>query len=622
MVRSGRASRFLPDVLRETRRIRNLPEGDVLAGPGDRQASEAVSPGRRDGRERRWAAVAFSRRQVPGVIRQYARRRWMLAEAREVERTAGARDADDNRDTRVPDGEQVRVPAIWLTELYTPTTLGGLTERLPSVMAKTRDQHPERGDIVEWLQDARRRGGGAWRMLPNVTSADAGIRTSDWIVDNLPEQVASVTWGIYALTSTVTAVTALFRLKEDHPAGLQRIVDQDVSTRATITPQGGYTVSDVRWQKQQAADKWREDLRAGASAWLADRLPGSFHRLRPGQLPAIELLTTERQLPWDEREARPQPRRGWTQLLDLESYDGYWQCTAIPWLRLRERRSRGWGSSPRHMLTLGALRQGLLSLSTSARTATQQPDFALEEAIYLTNFYVVPLANRLALTALLAEFDEQLAATRDLTEQATGSRSPRALDQVRQQLVTSGLESQIVANDIASFARDEQSWKYEFLDFSQVLPEVPAMNPDRGRAVPPAREPRRRWRITLRQRTRTGKEKSGQRRHQDAQEQAPASGPTSLAESLRQGQIERGTVVAESEAKVRDLINTSAQLTAAAENIRLQRRVWWLTAFSAIVAVIAAAAAVAALRAPSSSPIPVPAPRPSISHPASTFPTP
>jgi hypothetical protein len=151
------------------------------------------------------------------------------------------------------------------------------------------------------------------------------------------------------------------------------------------------------------------------------------------------------------------------------------------------------------------------------------------------NFYVVPLANRFALTALLSEFEEQLAATRDLTEQATGARSPKALDQVRRQLVTTGLESQTVANDIASFARDEQSWKHEFLDFSQAVPEVPAMNPDHGRAVSPAREPRRRWRIKFRQRSRTGKENGGQRGQQDTQEQAPAARPTSLAESLRQG---------------------------------------------------------------------------------------
>lgn len=546
----------------------------------------------------------------------------MLAEAREVERTAGARDADDNRDTRIPDGEQVRVPAIWVTELYTPTTLGGLVDHLPSVMAKARDQHLERGDILEWLQDARRRGGGAWRMLPNVTSADAGILSSGWMLDILPEHVASVTWGIYALTSTVTAVTVLFRLHEDHAAGLQRIVDQDVFTRAAITPSGGYTISDVKSLKRQAANEWREELRAGASGWLADRLPGSFHRLHPGELPAVELLITERQLPWDEREAGPpRPRSGWTQLLDLENFDGYWQCTDLSWLRLRERRSHSWDSSPRHLLTLGALRQGLISLSTTARAAAQRPDIALQEAIYLMNFYVVPLANRWALTALLAELDEQLAATRDLTEQATGARSPKALDRVRRQLVTTGLESQIVANDIASFARDGQSWKHEFLDFSYVWPAALTTNPDHGRTVPQARELRSRWGIKRLRRTRAG-EDSRQRGHQGTQEQALAAAPTSLAESLRQGQIKRGAVVAEGEAKVRDLINTSAQLTAAAENIRLQRRVWWLTFLSAIVAVIAAAAAVAALRTPSSSPTPTPAATPSISHSAPTFPSP
>jgi hypothetical protein len=101
-----------------------------------------------------------------------------------------------------------------------------------------------------------------------------------------------VTWGIYALTSTVTA--ALFRLQEDHAAGLQRIVDQAVSARVSPSRPAAATQSATSggW-----TNKWREEVRAGASGWLADRLPGSFHRLRPGELPAIELLVTERQLP-------------------------------------------------------------------------------------------------------------------------------------------------------------------------------------------------------------------------------------------------------------------------------------------------------------------------------------
>jgi len=57
--------------------------------------------------------------------------------------------------------------------------------------------------------------------------------------------------------------------------------------------------------------------------------------------------------------------------------------------------------------------------------------------------------TRHALTALLRELEGQLASTRDLSERATSQRSPKALTQVRQQLISTGLDSQIVAADIA-----------------------------------------------------------------------------------------------------------------------------------------------------------------------------
>ena len=57
---------------------------------------------------------------------------------------------------------------------------------------------------------------------------------------------------------------------------------------------------------------------------------------------------------------------------------------------------------------------------------------------------------------------------------------------------------------------------------------------------------------------------------------------------------------------MRDLLNTGAQLIATAENLRLQRRVLWLTVISLIVAAIAAAAAVLALQTSTSSLAPAP----------------
>ena len=187
------------------------------------------------------------------------------------------------------------------------------------------------------------------------------------------------------------------------------------------------------------------------------------------------------------------------------------------------------------------------------------------------HLYVVPAANRLALTALLGELAEQLAATRDLAKQAAGKRLPRALAQIQQQLISTGLDSQIVADDIVRYARDEQSWRYDVLDFTQVLPPALTehLRPDRTAAA--RRTTWRPWKRRNRQ-TAEACRHPGRRSRPDTANPAPAlPAQSSLAELLRQGQIDQGTLVTQAEADLRDLINTSAQLTAATENIRLQR---------------------------------------------------
>jgi hypothetical protein len=510
--------------------------------------------------QERWASLA-RRRHLPPLVRKYVQYRWTVTLAQASERHMSRRDPAENRETRIPDEEQIRVPVIWLTELYTPTTLAALLQGLPPLLAKARYQHPDRGDLVDWVQAARRQGGGAWRALPIVRPPGSRHNVDD-IVDDLPDSFTSVTWGIYTLTSTVTAVTAAFHVQEHDAQELQRIINRDVSTRAILTPGGGYKISDVRWQKEESANGWRESLRVAAATWLADRLPGSFHSLVPGQPPTIELLLTEKQRPWEEPPPSEKPKRDWTQLLDLEDWEGYWQSTDMPWLRLHERQIPRWNPSQRHILTFAALRPEFLATITT----TEDGASALNQAIYQFHLYVVPFANRQALTALLSELDEQLAAMRDLSERATSQRSPKALTQVQRQLITTGLNGQIVAADITRFAQNEIWWQHDVLDFTKITPSalIPYVTP----GLP-------------------------------------------LAESLRQGQINHGTAIAQAEADLRDLINSSAQLTAATENIRLQRSVRWLAVISLIVAIIAAAATIAALQIASRSPASTPTTHPS-----------
>lgn len=93
-----------------------------MATAGSVVADEATRRGTRDATERWWGVLARSR-YLPRFIREHARLRWM---AQVDERRVAGRDPGDNRDTRIPVGEQVLVPVFWLTELYTPTTLDGL----------------------------------------------------------------------------------------------------------------------------------------------------------------------------------------------------------------------------------------------------------------------------------------------------------------------------------------------------------------------------------------------------------------------------------------------------------------------------------------------------------------
>ncbi len=131
-----------------------------------------------------------------------------------------------------------------------------------------------------------------------------------------------------------------------------------------------------------------------------------------------------------------------------------------------------------------------------------------------------------------------------------------------------GMDSQIVAADIVRYAQDEASWRHGILDFNEIPPPALAQR---------------------------------------------MTSQASLADTMRQGQINQGGRVTQAAAGLRDLLNTSAQLTAAAENLRLQRRVLWLTIASLIVAAIAAASAIVALRMSGNTPPVTPNPTPTSS---------
>jgi hypothetical protein len=239
-------------------------------------------------------------------------------------------------------------------------------------------------DPVEWITSTRCRGGGAWRSLPPVHPARSQFPVHE-IVDQVPAGIAYIQLSLHALTSTVTALTAEFGLEDDRAQELEGTLNREFATRATMLPNGGHTIWRAEDQKAWAVEEWRASLRKEAADWLAERFPGSFHRLAPGQLPAIEFLLTGRHRPWEPDTGSGTP--GWARLLDLSGSHGYWQCATIPGLRLRERLDSGLRPGQRHRLVLAGLEREFI-----ADPAGGTGDFhTLREAIYLLGLSVTVL---------------------------------------------------------------------------------------------------------------------------------------------------------------------------------------------------------------------------------------
>jgi hypothetical protein len=110
-----------------------LPDssGDGGTPPPETSADAATAPSgdqSPDDGKHVWKRV-LGFRHLPPPLRRIAEHRLTIAHAQDMQRSLSRRDPAQNAATRLPPGEQARVPVIWLAEIFTPTTIDGLAHR-------------------------------------------------------------------------------------------------------------------------------------------------------------------------------------------------------------------------------------------------------------------------------------------------------------------------------------------------------------------------------------------------------------------------------------------------------------------------------------------------------------
>lgn len=239
------------------------------------------------------------------------------------------KDHRENAETRLTEGEELRVRALWGVELYGPTEIDGLYASLRR---------------LGWDQDRLRMsddGPTAWistqRMYGSYGNFNLGTihRPGEkrlFLVDRFAQMPAEVDYMhgyVYQASPSLTAIVLCFVLREEATHHFERILEK---TYQTSNERGwrskGYRIVGVYHAKERAVKAERERLRKLVSEWFADNIPGFFSSRDAGtRLPTAELLSTRQEkVLHSPGGTTPMPR--WVQLIGKSGLLEVWRLEA------------------------------------------------------------------------------------------------------------------------------------------------------------------------------------------------------------------------------------------------------------------------------------------------------
>jgi hypothetical protein len=200
-----------------------------------------------------------------------------------------------------PADERMLVHAIWGVEFYTPVHAAALVDRLIRLGFDKRRSWAGREKVSDYVRLQRGGIGESWLNLGLVVSpAASGWSMFDAVRIEIPTGVRAGFLQLHTLTSSLTALVAMFVLEDDAAGALERVLRRD-DFRASGKIEGrGYTINPPSNVKDAAVKAQRRRTHALVADWIADTLPGAFAANKE-TTPTAELVTTQSALPLDER---------------------------------------------------------------------------------------------------------------------------------------------------------------------------------------------------------------------------------------------------------------------------------------------------------------------------------
>ena len=247
------------------------------------------------------------------------------------------RDPGENSETAPSDDEFIDLNCLWAVEFYTPEHKDSLKESF----RKLGWEHQDPGDLdsrdpIAWLNRINRHfQGGSWSSL-GVLIPEGSKR--GFLGPNhrlpLPPGVSYALGRIQNISPSLNCVIICFVFEEDYSAKFDNALRQERQTYTTPT-RTGRRIQNPTNQKRDHIKQIRTEISELAARWFREYLPGTFASgLLDGELPSCEFTTIRNAEPFLSVEEQSKESLQYLKILGLDNDISAWEKADTPGLRV------------------------------------------------------------------------------------------------------------------------------------------------------------------------------------------------------------------------------------------------------------------------------------------------
>lgn len=208
-------------------------------------------------------------------------------------------DPEDNKKTSPPSDEKVRIPSIWVFEVFPPAFIANFyssVEKLGWAKIELAINH-NFPTIIESMRN--RSSGGGWLNL-GIIARDSGRLSSIGRKAQLPEGVKFVNASIYQHLPSTTILACQFLLEDNEANSLDHTLRKHFNTFKEKVS-SGHLYHTVINQKVAEVKATREHLRKLCTNWMSNYIPGLFASgIGGGTFPTCEFIALKKYSPYEQ----------------------------------------------------------------------------------------------------------------------------------------------------------------------------------------------------------------------------------------------------------------------------------------------------------------------------------